>query len=178
MAFVAVAALDFATIRSLLIRTLFVPNGGSLSLQILGFGTLPIANVLAVGLLIAYRHSARRQYLLGFEVYGALAMVFFAADVLVVHIGGWKLFGDDWVIRYLNLLLEPLSQFRMQGAYLTTPHIVLLLSVVAVWLSLPQLIFALIGGWLSLRSRYWWHPLPILAVVLTTLAFAASDPVR
>ena len=68
MVAVAIAALDFAAIRaSLDIReaVLFV------------LGALPMANVLAVGILIAQQRPGSRPFFLGFEAFGAMALALF-----------------------------------------------------------------------------------------------------
>lgn len=72
MVAVAIAALDFTAIRALL-----GPYTNSLEYQktmLLLLGALPMANVLAVGMLIGQRRPASRPFLLGFEAFGAMAL--------------------------------------------------------------------------------------------------------
>ena len=72
MVFVAVAALDFAAIRALV-------SSNSLVAGLLLVGALPMANVLAVGLLVAQRWPRSRPFLLGFEVFGAMGLTLYVA---------------------------------------------------------------------------------------------------
>ena len=77
MVAVAIAALDFGAIRALLAR-----HGSALDDQrsiCLLLGALPMANVLAVGMLIGQRRPGSRPFLLGFEAFGAMALALFIA---------------------------------------------------------------------------------------------------
>ena len=67
MVAVAIAALDFGAIRALL-------RFASLMGELLILGTLPMANVLAVGLLIGQRRPGSRPFRLGFEAFGVMAV--------------------------------------------------------------------------------------------------------
>jgi hypothetical protein len=60
-------------------------------------GALPMANVLAVGILVGQQRPGSRQFLLGFEAFGAMAMVSYAALV-------WFVPGSyEWIDAYLGL---------------------------------------------------------------------------
>ena len=72
MVAVAFAALDFVAIRA------FVDSPSPVSENLL-FGALPMANVLAVGLLIARQRPESRPFLLGFEIFGATALASYIA---------------------------------------------------------------------------------------------------
>jgi hypothetical protein len=139
MVAVAIAALDFWATRGLLdLRPRRV--GGLLLL-----GALPMANVLAVGLLVARQLPRSRPFVLGFEQFGAVALFFLI--FLVISNGGESLRDN-----YLTPMLAPLRPAE------STNHI-LIGSAVAVMLILPQVLFALIGGalfsWLVTRApRY------------------------
>jgi hypothetical protein len=133
MVAVAIAALDFAAIRAL-------PGYPSGELVLLG--ALPMANVLAVGLLIGLRHRGSRSFLLGFEVFGVMALA------LYVVLAG---FSPGRVIDYLELLLDPIR--RTIGLDRTVALIATIYPVGVVMLGLPQLAFALIGGFLSRRFK-------------------------
>ena len=67
MVAVAVAALSFGAIRAI-----FAATGQILSPWVVG--TLPMANVLGVGLLIAQQRPRYYPFLLGFEAFGAMAL--------------------------------------------------------------------------------------------------------
>jgi hypothetical protein len=75
MAFVAVIALEFGAIRALSVIQLRANIEGSrhLSLMIgaLALGAVPMANVLAVGLLIGLWRRGTHPFLWGFETFGA-----------------------------------------------------------------------------------------------------------
>jgi hypothetical protein len=58
MVFVALVALDFTTIRAV------SDYADAAEIALLGIGALPMANVLAVGLLIGYRSRGNREFLL------------------------------------------------------------------------------------------------------------------
>ncbi len=132
MAFVAIAALNFAAIRAV---WEYKPY------DLLATGALPTANVLLVGLLIAIRRRASRPFLLGFEAFGATA--------LAVYIAGMNLFRNELGSPLIDLVVKP--YVKIFGPILTTGYIVILYFVVAVILGLPQLAFAVLGGLFSLR---------------------------
>ena len=137
MVAVAIAALDFGAIRMASDRIIA-------SSELLGLGALPMANVLAVGLLIGQRRRGSRPFLLGFESFGAMALALYL--VLAA-------FAPHRVIDYLELLLDPIR--RTIGLDRTVALIATIYPVGVVILGLPQLAFALIGGLLThyLRTR-------------------------
>jgi hypothetical protein len=129
---VAIAALSFGAIRGLMDQ-----RGDETVLPILGI--LPMVSILAVGLLICWRHPGSRPFLLGFEAFGTSAMVFYVVMAIST--------GDELLEPYLDLLLEPLMETvgrNWPSAYMPTAF-----SLAAVMLALPQVAFALIGGFLS-----------------------------
>src|SRR5262249_55663704 len=77
MALIAIAALDFAAIRALLARHANVLDDQRGMCLLLG--ALPMANVLAVGMLVGQRRPGSRPFLMGFEAFGAMALAFFIA---------------------------------------------------------------------------------------------------
>lgn len=134
MAFVAIAALNFAAIRAVWEHKPY---------DLLAIGALPTANVLVVGLLIAYRRRGSRPFLLGFEAFGAIA--------LAVYIAGMSLFPEEFATPFFNLVVKPyVTAF---GPTLTTGYIVVIYCLAAVIWGLPQLAFALLGGFLF--RRFW-----------------------
>src|SRR5689334_25256231 len=68
MVAVAIAAFDLAAIQALL----GPPRDRSLV-----FGALPMVNILVVAALIGQRRPGSRPFLLGFEVFGAIALALF-----------------------------------------------------------------------------------------------------
>jgi hypothetical protein len=133
---VAIAAVNFAAIRGL-----FGPGIGG---WLLVFGALPMANVLIVGILIARQRPGSRPFLLGFEVFGALALALYI--VAVTRSGS----GDGPLDRYIQVLgpLRPVIQ--PYGLFVATA-IELFLGIVM--LVGPQLVFAVAGGFLSRRFK-------------------------
>jgi hypothetical protein len=97
-----------------------------------------MANVLAVGLLIAQQRPRYYPFLLGFEAFGAMALAFFIVSA-----------SDDFevVASYLKPCLEPIRVIIGPDR----PFVLLpvLISAGVVLLGLPQLVFALVGGLLS-----------------------------
>ena len=72
MVVVAVAALDFAAIRAFL-------GSKSLAADSLLLGALPMANVLALGILTGQRRPRSSPFLLGFGTFGAIALAVYVA---------------------------------------------------------------------------------------------------
>ena len=137
MVTVAIAAFDFMVIRRLVdYRT---PTGDFLLL-----GALPMANVLAIGMLVGQRRPGSRPFLLGFVAFGAMALAVFVAGAIF--------FTEELVMSYLALVLRPMVTIIGQR-----PPVVL----IPIWFScaiimlgfLPQVAFALVGGFLSRRFK-------------------------
>jgi hypothetical protein len=134
MVAVAIAALNCGAIRAML---------GSPPGELVVLGALPMANVLAVGLLIGLLRRGSHPFLLGFEAFGVMALAFYLA------LTGFS--PHPWVISYLELLLEPTRstiETDRPGVLIAS-----ICSVAVVMLGLPQLTFALIGGFLSRTYR-------------------------
>ena len=135
MVFVALAALDFTVLRAAL-------DDPSPQCPLLTLGAMPMATVLAIGLLIGHRRLGSRPFLLGFESFGALALALYV--VLA------SCFPDETVGPYLGLFIDPLVKSIGQNRRLFVP---IAFPGIAVMLALPQLAFALIGGSLSRKYR-------------------------
>jgi hypothetical protein len=138
MVAVAIAALDFAAIRA----SLAIPE-----VFFLVMGALPMANVLAVGILIGQRHPGRCPFLLGFEAFGAMALALFVAVAFASSFLG----NYDLIISYLAPVIEPMEKFLPQNRPLVSIPIVCFPYMVM--LGWPQVVFALIGGFLSRRFK-------------------------
>ena len=136
MLVVAIVALNFVAIRDLL-------GFRSLMGELLILSALPMANVLAVGLLIGNRRPGSRPFLLGFVPFGAMALALYVAVVTSVP--------REIVVS----CLAPVSDYlvRMIGASRPLLFIRALAFVCLIILVLPQVVFALIGGFLSRRFR-------------------------
>jgi hypothetical protein len=138
MFFVALVALDFTALRAVL-------DHDAAEINLLGIGALPMANVLAVGLLVGYRSRDSRGFLLGFELVGAVA--------LAAYIAGATMLARVLIFRYLHLATDPYIRTFVSQLPATTFHNVILCSIGVVMFGLPQLAFALIGGLLSRNYR-------------------------
>jgi hypothetical protein len=135
MVVVAIAALDSSAIVGVELG-----NAGIL----LVFGALPMANVLVVGLLAARDRPTSRPYLLGFEAFGATALSFFI--LLVTTCQGH----DGPIFSSIEFMGDTLRKIIGQDHPFFIP---VAWFLVVVMLTLPQLAFALIGGFLSRRFR-------------------------
>ena len=132
MVAIAIAALDFAAIRA----SLDIPEVGLLVL-----GALPMANVLAVGILVGQQRPGSRPFLLGFEVFGAMALAVYV--ILATYLR------HEAVEPYLGLFI-PIVEIIGPLPFIPIP---IQVSVVVIALGLPQVAFALIGGFLSRKNR-------------------------
>ena len=135
---IAIAALDFAAIRAML---------GYQETLLLVLGALPTANVLAIGMLVGQRRLRNRPFLLGFEAFGATALAsFIAYDTLSFFFpAGYALL--NW---YLAPVFVPLRKFIGQSGPFAS--VVEILGYVFM-LGWPQVVFALIGGFLSRKFK-------------------------
>ena len=136
MVFVALAALNFSALRSAL-------DDPSPTIELLALGATPMATVLMIGLLIGYWRHVCRPFIMGFELFGALA--------LALYIVLASCTGDKTIAPYVSLFLEPLG--NVVGTDRSVIFIPIAYSVAVVVLGLPQLAFALIGGVLCGKYR-------------------------
>jgi hypothetical protein len=72
MAATALVAVNFAAIQAIL-------ESHSVAGEMLLFGAVPMANVLVIGLLVGRWRPGSRPYVLGFEAFGATALVAYVA---------------------------------------------------------------------------------------------------
>jgi hypothetical protein len=135
---IAILAVDFAVFRAFLDYT--SPMGEELL-----FGALPMANVLAVGLLIAQQRPRNRPFLLGFELFGAIALASYVAFAL------WFANPGGPIRWYVSIVLDPIV--APMGLTRTLGSVLIIWLVVLFMLAWPQLAFALIGGFLSRRYK-------------------------
>jgi hypothetical protein len=141
MAAVAIAALDFWGIREFLGAQMF--GLASETDAYLLLGALPMANVLGVGILIGQQRPGSSPFLLGFEIFGALALTIYVVLSCMPH---HPLLRD-----YAELWVDPIREnMRPLGPFLVYPMICFVGVVMLGW---PQVAFALFGGLLSRRFR-------------------------
>jgi hypothetical protein len=143
MVAVAIAAVDFGLIRASL------GPRAILAVELLIIGALPMANVLVVGILIARQRLKSRPFLLGFEVFGAIALALYI--YLATSSPPSPLSAEGPIEAYLRLAFEPL--YAVIGSYLPLVRAAIGLLLGIVMLVGPQLVFAVIGGLLSRRFK-------------------------
>ena len=137
---VAIAAINLAPIRAL--------NDPGLGGVLIVVGALPVANVLVVGMLTARKRPGSRPFLLGFEVFGALALALY---LFAVTCSGSRTWVNGPLERYLSQVLGPLRPvIQPYGPF---AHAAIELFVIFVMLVGPQLVFAVAGGFLSRRFK-------------------------
>jgi hypothetical protein len=139
--FVAITALDLGAIRA-------ISDSESRFLFLLGVVTLPMANILAVGLLLAFLRPRSRRFLRGFEVFGAMALAFFV--VLAMRAEGLVQFYLIPPMALYGVTIGPPPPIRQSW-----PSYELLVGFcfLSLWATWPQLVFALMGGLLYRRSE-------------------------
>jgi hypothetical protein len=134
MILVAFAALEFAAIRAV------IDLGGPTN-YLLGLGAMPMANILVAGSLVGRRCLGGRAFLVGFEVFGAIALASYVVSATA--------FAREWVIPYISLMHTPLMAHIDSSISMPLPfYAVVYYLVLAVLLGLPLLGCALIGGFL------------------------------
>jgi hypothetical protein len=137
MGFVALVALNLAMIRALSeIRYLKI-------ISLLELGALPMANVLAVSALVRHRRPGSRPFLVGFELFGMVALVLYVASV--------SYFPNQVVGTLVAPWATPVKESI--GGHRPYVFIPILFTGIVVMLCLPQVTFALIGGLLSRRLQ-------------------------
>jgi hypothetical protein len=139
MAMIAIVAIDFAVIRCL-------DGTDSLIVKVILIGSIPMASILVLGLPSLIRRitsrGKHRPFLVGFEAVGW--------TILLLYTGGAILFPESVATAIDSageLLIGPTGH-EDHPAWRST---VLFLGVMM--LLLPQLVAALIGGWLNQTSE-------------------------
>jgi hypothetical protein len=112
----------------------------SLMIGALALGAIPMANVLAVGLLIGLWRRGDRPFLWGFETFGAMALAFYIAGV--------SLLTEELVRPLFDLTVKHLFTTLWNGPYRNNVGHLIGYSVTIAILALPQAAFALVGGFL------------------------------
>jgi hypothetical protein len=130
MVFVAIVGLDFWAIRTLMDdRNQIVTRAG-----IVG---LPMTNILLFVPLVSHSFRRRRRFLWGFEVCGAVAVLLSIALMI---------YEPEFWFDYMRLITVPLT--RAWGTPVDWGDTRRLVggTLISLYVSLPQLAFALIGG--------------------------------
>ena len=133
MVLTAIAALNLGAMRA--VSDHRGPVGGMLAI-----GALPMANVLAFGLLVGCLHRGSRPFLVGFEVIGTLALAFYITAILSPPYR--ESVPQMIVIGYLWLAWD----LWPTGAARTIPRVLIAYSALSLWVTWPQLALAMVGG--------------------------------
>jgi len=136
MLVVAIAALDFAAIRAGL-------EFPSLVSSLLLSGALPMANAIALALLMGYLLPGDRPFILGFVAFGAIALVIYVA------------ISTSFPNELVNYCADPVDEYlnRFVGRnelWVLWP----MRAVVYLWIPMaPQMAFAMVGGLLTRKFK-------------------------
>lgn len=143
MAFIAFVALNFGAGRALSDLARLQPDREGQSIcAALALGTLPMANILAFGLLIAHRCRRCRPFLIGFEAFGVVALGLYLIAAI--------LFTREVFLPYFSLTLKVVESIFGPPTGMTTAKALAIMPVAIAVQVLPQLTLALVGGSLTL----------------------------
>src|SRR4051812_2294319 len=153
MALVALFALNFGAIRAwshLRAGHGIGANGRSVTVvnntyDELFLGSLPMVNVLLLGLLLGQRRPGSLPVLLGFEAFGVVALGLFVALACF----STEEIVQPYVLWFLRL--RPLQRFAVNFPPVVRPPI--FYSIAMLLVGLPQFAFALMGGLLFRKLR-------------------------
>jgi hypothetical protein len=149
MVVIAITALDIVISQPLLRSVLGGAGPSRDTPWQLIVGALPMANLLAVCLLIGLRRPEGRRFLWGFGVFGAAA--------LAIYIALASSYPDFFLRPYILASLKFLPLLFPRPPWTTPRSLGLGLLAIAVVLGLPQLAFALLGGILFLLGSFFFR---------------------
>ena len=149
MIFVAIVALNFWAFR---LWYQFRLNGQVVKnwVEVLTYGGLPMANLLAVGIMIGIGRPERRPFLWGFEAFGATALAVFVALAYF--------YTEEVVQPYILWVLRLRSLRTVTNSFSPVVQIPIFYFIATLLVGLPQVAFALIGGLLSRKNRVFGRP--------------------
>ena len=141
MVFVVVAALNFWVFRICYydLWTNFAATANKI--DVLYTGSMPMANILVLGILISLQRRGSHPFLMGFEIFGAVA--------LAIYITLCSFYCHELVRPYLFRFQVPVFNTIGRGH----AHIPIFRFTAAVILGWPQVAFALLGGFLFHKFR-------------------------
>src|SRR5262249_39720594 len=121
------------------IRMVIRDYGGPVADQV-GIGALLMANILIIVPLLSYPYRGARRFLWGFEVFGVAAVTLYVALTILFQAR------VPFLTPYIRLAEAPLiGAWRPPWA---NPRLLVGYTLVSLWVTLPQLAFALVGGFL------------------------------
>jgi hypothetical protein len=143
MTWVLIAALDLGVIRAWFGLRMPPPSKVTWWIDSLVLGALPVANVLVIILVNSCRRRGPGPFVLGFEAFGVVALLLYVVGAIFLT--------EELVLPYVNLAYALIEDSE---GILTGPHMELIVPFIAVvMLSVPQIGFALIGGFIFRRFR-------------------------
>ncbi len=158
MMIVAIAALNLSVIRACYYDFWTSDGENANRLDVLALGSLPMANALAVTLMLGLRHRGSRSFLLGFGAFGLAALVVYIALVCFYC----HELVRPYLFRFQNPVFDAIGRSEAH-----VPIFRFTATVILVW---PQFAFALLGGlffrWYGIAERS------------DNGGFAASNPVN
>jgi hypothetical protein len=145
MAIVAIAGLNFWAYQACYYYGWTNEGANANKREVLYIGSIPMANILAVGMLIGIRRRGCRSFLVGFEVFGAVALaVYITLNSLYCH----------ELVRPYNFRIQNHVFATVRASHIPVfIHVPIFLFSAGVILGGPQLAFALLGGLLSKKLR-------------------------
>jgi hypothetical protein len=141
MLIVAITAFDLGATRAVL-------DLESRFLFLLCVFILPMANILAIGLLLAFLRPRSRHFLRGFEVFGAMALAFFV--VAAMRAEGLVQF---YLIPPMALYEATIGPPPPIGQSWPSCQVLVGFCFFSLWATWPQLAFAFLGGFLFGRFK-------------------------
>ena len=137
MVLVAIVGLDCWAIRSFLDDRSWIVKAC--------IGGLPMAHILILGPLVSHSYRSSRRFLWGFEAFGAAAAILCIA--LMIHSPPFGRFFNQ------HMFINPLE--RAWGAPMnwSVPQWLICGFLQSLLVTLPQLAFAMIGGFLAHHLR-------------------------
>jgi hypothetical protein len=145
MGSIALAALNFGVMRlldDLGLRLIALTHTGRFYHMIdsLVVGALPMLNALGIVVVIGLRRRCSHRFVWGFVLFGAIALALYVAAATSY---------PDELLQPFSYLLRPIAvALRNEQGVLSAEKVLILKSFAAVILFLPQLAFALVGGFL------------------------------
>jgi hypothetical protein len=141
MIVVAIVALDLGAIRAAF-------DLESPSVLLTFAAILPMANILAVVLLLASLRPRSRPFLRGFVLFGAIALALFLVGGMRA-VGLLELYLGPAISLDIAVMGPPPPISPIRPSY----RLLVGLGILSFWATWPQLVFALMGGFLYRRPE-------------------------
>ena len=134
-----IAVVAIIAFNSVAFRTMMRSTDPTLSVLIVG--AVPMLEVLALGGVARITAHGWRRFLDGFLMTGAMALAIYVALAMLV--------ADELILPAIQYVLEPLFPSQPGGPFPSTAKVIMMCTVVSFVVVTPQIIIALIGGFLA-----------------------------